>query len=262
MLSRLRRIPLSFLKIPSRPFLHIKDMSTEAVRAKNQQDYDSPPLVEDYPRVYKPTYTLELDRCGELLLYSCNPLKHKTVYFKYPYVLYESFIPICAFMFLMNPLELVWHWNYISLLMANLLWMPRAWYFYSLQHRIRRLSLLRGGKYIKIERTSLNGDHYVDWAEIRYLNPLTEDLRNYDDKDGADFLTETGQLKYELGIEIEHFMIMGTSAQDVAVFCMKEGIVHHPEVFEAIAKGYHVDTDDFVINTAHNERTRESHYNY
>ena len=268
MLSKTRVFarPISFLKsqmikTPQRTFLHIKNVEREAKKAENQKTFDQEGLIEDYSKVYKPTYTLELDRCGELLVYSCSPLAHKTVYMKYPYILFESMIPLAGFMLIMNPFELVWYWNYVNLLLMNVLWMPRAWYFYSLQHRVRKMWLLRGGKYIKVERTTVAGDTLVDWAEIRFVNPLTEDLRNYDDHENAEFLDESGQLKYELGLELEHMMIMGTTVQDLSLFFMKEGTVHHPEVFEAIARGYHVDTDDFVINTAHNERTRESHYN-
>ena len=42
---------------------------------------------------------------------------------------------------------------------------------------------------------------------------------------------------------------------------MKEGTVHHPELFEAIVKGYNIDTSDFTINTAHNLRVREGDHN-
>lgn len=42
---------------------------------------------------------------------------------------------------------------------------------------------------------------------------------------------------------------------------MREGIVHHPELFEAVLKGYNIDTSDFVINTADNLRAREGNYN-
>jgi len=41
---------------------------------------------------------------------------------------------------------------------------------------------------------------------------------------------------------------------------MKEGIVHEPELFEAVVKGYNVDTSNFVINTANNDRAREPNY--
>lgn len=36
----------------------------------------SEPLVEETPRVYKPSYTIEFNREGEVLLYSCDPIKH------------------------------------------------------------------------------------------------------------------------------------------------------------------------------------------
>jgi len=42
---------------------------------------------------------------------------------------------------------------------------------------------------------------------------------------------------------------------------MKEGTIHHPELFEAIVKGYNIDTSNFVINTAHNLRVREGDHN-
>lgn len=260
--SKLLAQSLRLSKKPVQFYQHIQDMEREAKRAQLQKLYDEPQLIENIAQVHKPSYTLELDRCGELLVYSAEPLKTKTVYFKYPYILYESLIPLALLNFVANPLELVWQWNYLNLVALNVLWMPRAWYFYSLQFRIRRMWLLRGGKYVKIERTTLAGDTFTDWVEIRYFNPLTEDFRNYEDKDIGEFLTESGQLKHELGTEVEHFMHMGTSDQDVALFFVKEGTIHHPEVFDAIMRGYHIDTMDFVINTGHNERNRESHYNY
>lgn len=38
--------------------------------------------------------------------------------------------------------------------------------------------------------------------------------------------------------------------------------MHHPELLEAIVKGYNIDTSDFIINTAHNSRSREGNYNH
>lgn len=43
---------------------------------------------------------------------------------------------------------------------------------------------------------------------------------------------------------------------------MKEGVVHHPELFEAAVKGFNIDTTDFVINTAHNIRYKEGNHNF
>lgn len=65
---------------------HIKDMREENVRVK-MEEIQNTPLVENTNRVYKPTYTIEFNREGEVLLYSANPVTSETVYFKYPYIL-------------------------------------------------------------------------------------------------------------------------------------------------------------------------------
>ena len=43
---------------------------------------------------------------------------------------------------------------------------------------------------------------------------------------------------------------------------MKEGIVHHPEVFDMVLKGYNIDTSDYAINTDHSVRALEPTDNY
>jgi len=34
------------------------------------------PVVEQTTRVYKPSYTIEFNRVGETLVYSCDPFQH------------------------------------------------------------------------------------------------------------------------------------------------------------------------------------------
>ncbi len=87
-------------------------------------------------------------------------------------------------------------------------------YWRSLQYRIGKLSLLRGGKVLKVERQSLAGDRYCDWVETMYSHPLTQDLINFDDRDNANFLEEEGQLKYDLAVQLDHFQEMGVTSQD------------------------------------------------
>lgn len=54
---------------------------------------------------------------------------------------------------------------------------------------------------------------------------------------------------------------MGTTSQDIVFSFMKEGVVHHPEIFEAVVKGFNIDTSNYLINTANNSRAREGNYN-
>lgn len=65
---------------------HIKNMDEENVRVLGEQMEFQSELVKTN-RVYKPTYTIEFNREGEALIYSANPLKNETIYFKYPYIL-------------------------------------------------------------------------------------------------------------------------------------------------------------------------------
>ncbi len=241
--------------------MHIKDMKEEHEKAKMNEKHKAKNLIENYDRIYKPTYELEFNRTGELLVYSGTPFKHKTVFFQYPFILYESLIPISALMFLLNPMGVYWYFNYMHIPFMIGCAYPRIWYWFSLSYRIKKMWLLRGGKVVKVERTTLSGDTYTDWAEVRHFKPITENFQDFDDKNDAEFLSEKGQLNYELGVELDHFKHWGITEQDVNLFFVKEGIVHHPEVFEAICKGYHVDTTDFSINTSHDERALEPHHN-
>jgi len=54
---------------------HIKNILDENRKIEAQELYNEP-LVETDGRVYKPSYTIEFNREGEVLLYSCDPIKH------------------------------------------------------------------------------------------------------------------------------------------------------------------------------------------
>jgi len=247
--------------MPSRGIHHIKNMVNENLKYQ-AEELQQLPIVEKTTRVYKPSYTIEFDRVGEALLFSSDPFRTMTIYLKYPYVLYESFIPMSIYLFVTNPFELDWQWNYINLILMNTLWIPRLWYFKGLQHRIVKMSLLRGGKAVKFETHSLSGDRNFSWVENYNFHPLNEDQKNFADRDNADFLSEEGQLKHDLACQLDDYTEYGVNQQDIVVYFLQQGTVHHPELFEAVCKGYNIDTSDFVINTSHNLRAREGSTNY
>lgn len=83
-----RLLPLAVRAKTFKPFYninHIKNMHEENVRAEAERIADLP-LIESTDRVYKPTYTVEFNREGEVLLYSANPIRNAQIYFKYPYI--------------------------------------------------------------------------------------------------------------------------------------------------------------------------------
>jgi uncharacterized membrane protein YecN with MAPEG domain len=238
------------------------DIEEEKKRQEFQLRHDDQTIIEVTDRIYKPLNPIEFNRLGEVVLYTCSPFKHKPLYNVYPYSLYEACIPACLYMFLMNPLNLSHSLSYSFIFMGFMLAFPRVWHVYSFNRRIERLSLLRGGKVLKFESSTIYGDRQTSWVHTKQMRPLTEDFMNFDDRDEAEFLDEKGDLKYELGIEADQYVFQGLTYSNENVFFMKEGIVHQPELFEAALKGYNIDTSDFTINTANNERAGEPNYNY
>ena len=75
-------------------------------------------------------------------------------------------------------------------------------------------------------------------------------------------LNKDGTLNYEVGIQVDNMNIAVSPVNDEIVYLMKEGTVHEPEILEQVAKGYNIDTTDFVINTEDNTRWLEPNANY
>lgn len=248
--------------VATRSYLQVMDIEEEKTRQQFQIKQENTNVIEYTDRVYKPLHQIEFNRLGEAVLYTCSPFKHKPLYNVYPYVLFEAMIPASIYMFFTNPFHLSYFLNYSFAVLPFLLVIPRVWHVFSFNRRIERLSLLRGGKVLKLESATVYGDRQTSWVHTKEMRPLTEDLMNFDDRDEAEFLDENGDLKYELGVEADHHTMQGLTYQNENVFFLKEGVVHQPELFEAALKGYNIDTSDFVINTANNERAVEPNYNY
>jgi len=178
--------------LPAFKINHIKNMIDENLKHDVLEIHNNGEIFAKTNRIYKPSHTIEFNREGEVLLYSCDPFKHTTIYFKYPYVFYDALIPVCCWMWIFNPFELEWTWNNFNLCLMNVLWIPHMWHMRTLQYKIQKIYLLRGGKIAKIETQSLSNDRFVSWVENYQFHPLTKDQKNFDDRDNADFLEEEG----------------------------------------------------------------------
>jgi len=97
------------------------------------------------------------------------------IWLKYPYVFYESLMPLSIFMWYANPFDLPWYFNHFNLFIAYCGWVPRMWYFRSLKQRIVKMHLVRGGKFVKFETHTLSSDINFAWTENYNFHPLTED---------------------------------------------------------------------------------------
>ena len=56
--------------------MHIPDASREKDKVALQDEFDRDDPFIKTDKVYKPTYTIEFNRVGDVLLYSCEPVKH------------------------------------------------------------------------------------------------------------------------------------------------------------------------------------------
>lgn len=90
-----------------------------------------------------------------------------------------------------------------------------------------KIYLLRGGRVLKVEAQSLGNARYIYWAETQHLRPLTEDKLRFDDRDNADFLTQNGQLKYDLNVEAEELKVWGVN-MNVSLFLILERAAPFP----------------------------------
>lgn len=76
----------------------------QLVDTANQEEIQRTAKYLEYTtKVYKPSKRITFNREGELLLFSCDNIRHNQIYLKYPYVLYNSLILLSAYNFFVDP---------------------------------------------------------------------------------------------------------------------------------------------------------------
>lgn len=190
------------VNIQRRGFRQAKNLHEIVYTAQAELTQRTAKYLERTDKVYKPSQTLEFNRDGELLLYSCDNIKNSVVYLKYPYVMYDSFIPLVWYIFFCNPFSWTWHVTLTMFYLANgFAWLPHVLYWKHLERKIHKIFLLRGGKYVRLYTQNPMGDRFYSWAHICEMNLLTEDYEDFADPvEEENFLNKTGQLKYEVQV--------------------------------------------------------------
>ena len=192
----LRHMPKGLAAAPVRGFKQIHNLNEIVYTTQWELQQRTAKYLERTDKVYKPSQTLEFNREGEIMLYSCDNIKNSVVYFKYPYCFYDCFIPLSWYFFFVNPFFWKWQMTLSFFYVSNMFaWIPHALYWKSLDRRIHQLFLLRGGKYVRIQTQNPLGDKFYSWANICEFNLLTEDAEDFvEDIDNEAFLGKEGQL--------------------------------------------------------------------
>ena len=142
---------------------------------------------------------------------------------------------------------------------AILSFYPYVEYFFGLRFYVHRLSLLRGGKVLKVEHSNIVGNRWKTWIFIDEIHLVSEDKQVLLPEKGIDekVVDENGELEHETHFQVENFVDVGRNTQDVILSLCKEGKVHQPEILSAVLRGFEIDTSNFRINTLHTERWLE-----
>ena len=85
----------------------VKDLNQTMLTAEMEEEQRKAKFLEYTTKVYKPSKTITFDRNGEVLLFSCDNIKHSQVYLKYPYCMIDSLIPLAFYIFFCDPCKYI-----------------------------------------------------------------------------------------------------------------------------------------------------------
>lgn len=209
--------------------------------------------------LFKPKEQIEFNRTGELVLFESEVWRNNPVYFPYPHCLPTLLIPFNLYMYLENPFQMLWNSSTFFLWGSILGIYPYFEHYYNLRFHINRLSLLRGGKVLKVEHSNITGYRWKTWIFIDEIHRLSQDKQTLLPEKGIDskVVNEQGQLDDNVFIQVENFIDVGRNTKNCILTLEKEGRVYHPEILSAVIRGFEVDTSNFRINTLHTERWLE-----
>lgn len=206
--AQARMNPFLMGKQHLRAFRQVHDLHEVVYTTEHELAGRTAKYLERTDKVYKPSQTLEFNREGELLLWSCDNVKNSTIYLKYPYCTQMLTIPLSWYLFFINPF--MWNWQLtLSVFWATncFAWIPLSLYWKNLDRKIHRMYLLRGGKYVRIWTMNPMGDRNYSWAHVCEFHLLTEDGEDFAyPPEDEDFLSKAGQVKYEVQVQLDHYV--------------------------------------------------------
>ena len=84
-------------------YKQVQDLNSIVATAELEEEQRTEKFLEYTNKIYKPSSTIEFNREGELLLFSCDNMRLSSVYLKYPYVMFDAMIPLSFYIFWADP---------------------------------------------------------------------------------------------------------------------------------------------------------------
>jgi hypothetical protein len=186
---------------------------------------------------YTPAQTVEFDAVGETLLYSVNAFRQASVLFPLPWSL-GTYIGVPASL---------WGWwagvlGPYSLLMvvpAYVAVIPHLTYLHSLRKLVHKVWYVRGGR-LKIETKDLTGvlcHSYIELGNVSVKGATA-----------ANALTNSGRLTRDLKLNLADWADFNEAETNSTLTLSGKGVVHNPELLQAIIQGYELNVEDFEMN--------------
>lgn len=86
-----------------RGFKQTNNLKTVITTTEFEYQERTDKFVQYTDKVYKPSKTITYDRNGELLLFSCDNIRHSQTYLKYPYIAIDFLMPLSIYNFFVDP---------------------------------------------------------------------------------------------------------------------------------------------------------------
>lgn len=84
-------------------YKQVQDLHEIVSTGQLEENQRTEKFLEYTSKIYKPSSTIEFNREGELLLFSCDNFRLSQVYLKYPYVMFDAMIPLSFYIFWADP---------------------------------------------------------------------------------------------------------------------------------------------------------------
>lgn len=102
--SKIKQAKANNIFTPSvKGYKQVQDLHQVVATAELEETQRTEKFVEYTSKIYKPSSTIEFNREGELLLFSCDNIRLSQVYLKYPYVMFDAMIPLSMYIFWADP---------------------------------------------------------------------------------------------------------------------------------------------------------------
>lgn len=209
----------------------------------SSQSANSPKGFISEVETYQPKDQIRFDSQGSTLVYSVDYMKKVSVFFPIPWSLGTWSAPGLGWMWYNDMLGV---YNPLLAALGYAAMMPHCWYLWNLKNNINKIWLLRDGMW-KVETAGVHqitANYYIKPALITLLS---KGRNNAENPKQAELLSDDGKLYSHVRVNAANWIEFHEERDNQKLFISKHGVVHNPELLQAMLQGYKIDTSNHVM---------------